>query len=663
MMNSDINKPTIKIFSSQRIDINSIVIQNEIMQPIRCGAIFDTRTDIDAKMLGDNTGDNISEKRLSYCELTVQYWAWKNIDLDYYGFCHYRRLFSWSDEQYEENTLKVIWEPQLNLNKIKKYHLDDTEAIYRAIDQYDIITVPPMDFTQTDFKTVYEYYVNNPDWYEVSNLDVLKEIVRERHPLYYDELIEHLNGSYAYYYNSYIMKKDIFFEYCTWLFDILAEFEKRVDMSHYSQEKLRAPGVLAERLFGVFLSHIQKQNKYRIGEKQFTFFNSTEKPQNFIPFQNSNNIPIFISSSDYFTPYASVTVQSIIDNSSLTHNYDIIILHSDISERNQIKLQKIIAGRENCSLRFYNVKNAIEGLSLPTNSYISAETYFRLLIPSLFQEYSKALFLDADTVVLKDIADLFNIDIGSNLLGATIDIHAMTLVNGNKAECDNFKDYLTNTLQLKDPYQYYQAGVLILNLSEFRNCFTSDEMLQFALSREFVFLDQDILNALCRGRVKRIHMKWDVLPNWGNYRRLYAPAADYAEFLEAQEDPYIVHFAGPGKPWDWPENELAEVFWKFAQASPFYSNILQRFVENAAQRKMDDKFPQVIQSSSIRSTNDTSEQSMSEQIKMEKQVGGIRSAISRLLPIGSKRREFVKKALFKISGRQYVTPDYMKRSI
>ncbi len=653
MMKNEKQNPTIKIFSSQRIDVDSILIENEIMQPIRCGAIFDNREDIDTKILGDNTGENISNKRLSYCELTVQYWAWKNIDLDYYGFCHYRRFFSWSNERYEENILKVVWETQLTPNKIKKYHLDDTEAMYRAIEQYDIITVPPMDFTQTSFKTVYEYYVNNPDWYEVSNMDVIKEIVKEKYPLYYDELIEHFNGHYAYYYNSYIMRKDIFFEYCTWMFDILSEFEKRVDMSHYSQEKLRAPGVLAERLFGVFLSHIKKQNKYRIGELQFVFFNNTERAQSFMPFKENNNIPIFISSSDYFCPYASVTVQSILENASPNRNYDIIILHSSISEKNKIKLQKMVEGKENFSLRFYNVKNAIEGLPFQTNSYISVETYFRLLIPTFFQEYSKALFLDADTIVLKDVADLFDIDIANNLLGATVDIHGMTLVNGNKAEHDNFKDYLINQLHLKNPYEYYQAGVLILNLDEFRSQFSTDEILKFALSKKYVFLDQDILNSLCHGKVIRIHMKWDVLPNWGNYRRLYAPASDYAEFVEAQKDPSIVHFAGPGKPWDWPDNELAEVFWKYAQFSPFYGNIMQRFTETVVQRKLEENKSNNVAlepSSVCEAHKEVVPEQVSESFKQKVKRKLVIPIVDMLLPKGSNRRHKVKKVYFRLRG-------------
>ena len=94
-------KKDIKIFVSHRIDLDSEIIDNPLFIPVRCGAVYDKRENI--TMLGDNTGDNISEKRNSFCELTVQYWAWKNIKADYYGLCHYRRYFSFADERFGVN--------------------------------------------------------------------------------------------------------------------------------------------------------------------------------------------------------------------------------------------------------------------------------------------------------------------------------------------------------------------------------------------------------------------------------------------------------------------------------------------------------------------------------------------------------------------------------
>ena len=96
-------KPDIKIFVSHRIDMEAETIDNPLYVNVRCGAVYDKRENID--MVGDDTGDNISEKRESFSELTVMYWAWKNVEADYYGLCHYRRYLSFATQYHEINDL------------------------------------------------------------------------------------------------------------------------------------------------------------------------------------------------------------------------------------------------------------------------------------------------------------------------------------------------------------------------------------------------------------------------------------------------------------------------------------------------------------------------------------------------------------------------------
>lgn len=95
------------------------VIHNAIMEPIQLGCFFNEKK-FD-NMLHDDDGDNISQLNAMYCELTAQYWAWKNLDLDYYGFCHYRRYFNFSNNNYKENAFGVVEENSINDYTIKKY--------------------------------------------------------------------------------------------------------------------------------------------------------------------------------------------------------------------------------------------------------------------------------------------------------------------------------------------------------------------------------------------------------------------------------------------------------------------------------------------------------------------------------------------------------------
>ena len=117
----------IAIFVSHRIDKPCYTPKSSIYHPMRCGAVYD---ESNSTIPGDNTGENISAKRMQYCELTVQYWAWKNYQADYYGLCHYRRYFSFSDTIFQQKRFNVIEDNSIEASLVK-YSLIDEKKISR----------------------------------------------------------------------------------------------------------------------------------------------------------------------------------------------------------------------------------------------------------------------------------------------------------------------------------------------------------------------------------------------------------------------------------------------------------------------------------------------------------------------------------------------------
>lgn len=181
----------------------------------------------------DNTGDNISVKNPNYCELTGLYWAWKNLDCEYIGLCHYRRYFG-----------KSTHTKDIEKKKEAIFHREDYE---RLLQKYDVILPKKRNYYIETVRSQYEHAHFKKD------LDEVEKIIVEKYPGYSDAFTKVMNRSKLHILNMFVMKKSYFDEYCAWLFDILFTLEKRIDISSYDAYEARIYGFLAERLFNVWL--------------------------------------------------------------------------------------------------------------------------------------------------------------------------------------------------------------------------------------------------------------------------------------------------------------------------------------------------------------------------------------------------------------------------
>ena len=170
----------IKIFVSHRIDMNTETFDNPLLFPIKSGAALEKRKLYE--MTGDDTGDNISEKNPYFCELTMQYWAWKNVDADYYGLCHYRRVFSFADESFEEDSYGNISDKFINTESAEKYGLTE-EKMRSVIEGYDIILPIKRNLKSfpEKYRSVRHQYASAPYLYE-KDYDLMLEVIAEKYP-------------------------------------------------------------------------------------------------------------------------------------------------------------------------------------------------------------------------------------------------------------------------------------------------------------------------------------------------------------------------------------------------------------------------------------------------------------------------------------------------
>lgn len=289
------------------------------------------------------------------------------------------------------------------------------------------------------------------------------------------------------------------------------------------------------------------------------------------PAFDTKGIPVAISCSNRYVPYLSVLLQSIIENMSPERKYDIIILNKDFSDRNKWILEKQCAF-PNMSIRFFDVNEYTSGRSFYTSG-LSVEAYFRMFLVDVMSEYDKTIYLDVDIVTNIDIGDIYDIDIEDNYIGAAIDVNIVS----SYISKNHWKPYIDNVLKLKNPLEYVQSGVMIINLKKMRENFTLEYLVNLCTEREWRLFDQDILNSLCQGKIYFLDMHFNVTN--GLEKRMenincYAPTDLKEQWFEARKDPKIVHFIGKRKPWLAFEIEFAEYFWEYAKRSMFYQTLI-----------------------------------------------------------------------------------------
>ncbi len=198
----------------------------------------------DLGYIGDNTGDNISVKNPNYCELTGLYWAYKNLECDYIGLCHYRRYFS------NKSLIKRIGN-----NDAKFSLLLNEDEIKDLVKEYKVV-LPKM--RNYYIETIKSHYENA---HHIEDLNKVEEIIREYHPDYINSFNQVMSGTKLHLYNMFIMSKSDFDNYSEWLFDILFRLEKEIDISKYNNYQSRVYGFLSERLFNVWLNKNQLKSK------------------------------------------------------------------------------------------------------------------------------------------------------------------------------------------------------------------------------------------------------------------------------------------------------------------------------------------------------------------------------------------------------------------
>ncbi len=283
----------------------------------------------------------------------------------------------------------------------------------------------------------------------------------------------------------------------------------------------------------------------------------------------NNEIPIFFTVDDNYAPFLAAAINSAVKNSSDNRKYSAIVLYQELSSENIEKLSKL--AKDNFSVKFYAMEKSFDAITDRMSNrlrcdYFTLTIYFRLFIPLMFPQFDKGIYIDSDVVLTSDIAELFDIDIKDNFIGACRDYSI--------ADVPPLVKYTENAVGVKGD-EYINSGVLLMNLKKMRDNDFEGHFLNLLNTYHFdsIAPDQDYINAICNGKIHYLSQEWDTMPDSS------VPV----------ENPKLIHYNLFSKPWCYDGIKYADEFFKYASDCGYIEEINEYKKNYSDEQKNSDK--------------------------------------------------------------------------
>lgn len=314
-----------------------------------------------------------------------------------------------------------------------------------------------------------------------------------------------------------------------------------------------------------FYNRVKNSLKYQIQENPDNFYSHLDTYAKLFDkshiqmLQQEFAYNIVFATNDNYAKYLVVALQSLVENSNKNYFYNIAVFHSGLSQKSKNDILSVKS--ENISIKFINVNQYIQSINLYSKAHYSTEMYYRILIPRLFPNAHRVLYLDCDIVILRDVADIFQEQIGDNYIAA---IH------------NYVGQGMYNYLQKMgiNPDDYFNSGVLLINVDKWNSLHLEQKC--FDLVEKYTQLacpDQDILNMVCKDNVKYIDGGWNFM--WQSAIGNSNVLSQYKALQEkSKQNISIVHYTSAIKPWNHPELVYARHWWYYAKHTSLYKSFV-----------------------------------------------------------------------------------------
>lgn len=567
----------------------SCLPNNALLVPVQVNSLHARNR---MNMAHDDEGDNISEKNPEYCELTAQYWEWKNVDADYYGLCHYRRFLCFKvPEDARFNEREQIEAERLDTFNIARFGLEDDALMRKQIEANDVVTgmnqkIAHLSTPRGNQTTAYKHWTaHDRDLIMEKDLEKMLDILDSVSPELGRDTREYLNGSVFSGFNCFVMKKELFDALCHIEFAVLAQLEQCVDTSNYGTQLSRIYGFMGEIISSGYIYHLEKRG-FRVKHIPLVYFHNTDLEEQSI---NRNAIPVLFYQKNAKPELFTVTWESFLETKNPVQEYEVIICHNDLYLAEQKMLRSMAKKAGNITVRFLDNGSLKKSLFEQYGNLLTGllkiyakEAPFPLLpfLPYILEQYHKIILISGCPLIADCLDDLWETELkDGNTAAAPLDVAMLAQLNSVFSK--KKYDYLSK--QMLHPYEYHSITAMKVDLDSCREHYSVLDMFTFLFNSEKKLRnDEEIINVAFEDTIQTIEQKWCV---WYDSNPVlasnlpYAPRTLYQEMLKARQNPAIISYS-ENDPYE-AFSDFTEQFWVVARNTPMYEFCQAQFAVHA----------------------------------------------------------------------------------
>ncbi len=283
-------------------------------------------------------------------------------------------------------------------------------------------------------------------------------------------------------------------------------------------------------------------------------------------------VPVFLTINSAYAPYAAAAIHSLTQHANPNRYYKVIILHDGLNLVNRWRLRNLVT--RNVALQFKKMSRSLYLKAVvaycmrrkkgAADFFSAAVYYYRAFIPLLFPIYKKAVYIDSDVILRGDIGELFDIELGDNVLAAMVDPKVSAI--------PEFRDYVDNAVGVPHD-EYVNSGVQVMDLRKMRKMKYLSTMIEMMrkYDADLVAPDQDYLNVILRGKILFLDPVWNA-----------EPVKDLPRNVK------LVHFNLFNKPWHYKGVPCERIFWAAAKGTGFTGDLKRQLAAFDEKKQKED---------------------------------------------------------------------------